>query len=244
MFNQLVKDSTFIVFDTETTGFDPCKEQMIEIGAVKINSDGQIIDRFSKFIKLYRIDRLPEKIKELVNITDNTLELQGGEVHDVIEEFINFIGDGYLVAQNAKFDISFLAAYFLQNHRVTYSRVCFDTINLGKVIKPGADSYRLAVLAPMFDVEYDVNAHHRADYDAELTAKIFIKQLQLLNLDEDATIDDLLVIEDSAKITFKQESFLNSLMERHNIRTNQMEYFTKDTASKHIDIITKLGQYD
>lgn len=244
MFNQLIKESTFVVFDTETTGFDPNKEQIIEIGAVKVNSQGDVLQRFSRFIKLYRIAKLPEKIKELVNISDNMLELQGGEVHDVIEEFINFIGDSYLVAQNAKFDISFMAAYFLQNHRTTYSRVCFDTINFGKAIKPNQPSYRLSVLAPMFGVEYDSNAHHRADYDAELTAKIFTVQLGMLNLNEEATIDDLIKAEGSAPITFKQESFLNSLIERNGVQTNQMELFTKDTASKHIDLLTNLGKYE
>ena len=54
--------TTFVVFDTETTGFNAGgTDQMIEIGAVKIK-DGNIIDRFDELIQedifLTRLPRL------------------------------------------------------------------------------------------------------------------------------------------------------------------------------------------
>lgn len=242
MFTNKVSETTFVVFDVETTGFSPVKDQIIEIGAVKIDSSGTVISRFSKFIKLYKVDRLSPKIKELTQITDNMLELQGNDVHDVMEEFITFIGDSLLVAQNAKFDMSFMAGYFIEFHKLTYSRICFDTIKFAKVLKPNEESYRLALLAPMFNVEYDPNAHHRADYDAEITSKVFAAQLNLLNVDENMTITEMINLEASDLITSKQESFLNSLMMQHGIRSNELEFFNKQTASAHIDIILNLGK--
>ncbi len=237
MFKQKIKDTSFVVFDVETTGFSPVNDQIIEIGAVKIDSNGCVLSRFSKFIKLYKIDKLPPKIKELTKINDNMLALEGGDVHDVLDQFVNFIGDSILVAQNAKFDISFMAGYFIEFHKMTYSRLCFDTIKLAKVLRPNEESYRLTLLAPMFNVDYDPNAHHRADYDAEITAQIFANQLKQLKLNDDSTIASLIELEASEIITQKQESFLNSLMSKHQISSNQLELFTKQTASSHIDII-------
>ena len=52
--------NTYVVFDTETTGFNAGgADQMIEIGAVKIK-DGQIIDRFDELIDPKR--HIPDKI--------------------------------------------------------------------------------------------------------------------------------------------------------------------------------------
>lgn len=242
MFNTKVSDTTFVVFDLETTGFSPINDQIIEIGAVKIDSQGTVISRFSKFIKLYKVSKLAPKIKELTHITDNMLEMQGEDVHDVINQFCNFIGDSILVAQNAKFDMSFMAGYFIEFHKLTYSRLCFDTIKFGKVLQPQANSYKLSLLAPMFGVEYDPNAHHRADYDAEITAKIFANQLRLLNINPNTTILEMIELEASEHITNKQESFLNSLMNKHGIQSNQLEFFNKQTASSHIDIILNQGK--
>lgn len=242
MFTNKVAETTFVVFDLETTGFSPINDQIIEIGAVKVNSMGMVISRFSKFVKLYKTNKLSPKIIELTQITDNMLEIQGEDIHDVMDEFCYFIGDSILVAQNAKFDMSFMAGYFLEFHKLTYSRLCFDTIKFAKVLKPEESSYRLSLLAPMFDVEYDPNAHHRADYDAEITAKIFAKQLSLLNIDESTTVLQMIELEASDLITSKQESFLNSLMQQHGIRSNELEFFNKQTASSHIDIILNMGK--
>lgn len=242
MFTNSAKQSTFVVFDVETTGFSPVNDQIIEIGAVKVDIKGTVISRFSKFVKLYKVERLSAKIKELTQITDNMLEIQGEDIHEVMDEFCHFIGDSLLVAQNAKFDMSFMAGYFLEFHKLTYSRLCFDTIKFAKVLKPEESSYRLALLAPMFNVEYDPNAHHRADYDAEITAKVFAAELKLLNLTDSTTILDMINLEASDLITSKQESFLNSLMQQHGIRSNELEFFNKQTASSHIDIILNMGK--
>ncbi len=242
MFTNKAVETTFVVFDLETTGFSPVNDQIIEIGAVKVNSQGVVISRFSKFVKLYKVAKLSPKIIELTQITDNMLEIQGEDIHDVMNEFTYFIGDSILVAQNAKFDMSFMAGYFIEFHKLTYSRLCFDTIKFAKVLRPEESSYRLALLAPMFGVEYDPNAHHRADYDAEITAKVFAKQLELLKLNEKTTILQMIEVEGSDVITSKQESFLNSLMQQHGIRSNELEFFNKQTASAHIDIILNVGK--
>ena len=65
-----ILDTTYVVFDLETTGFNAGgADSIIEIGATKIK-DGQIIDSFDELIDPGR--KLPKKITELTNITDDT----------------------------------------------------------------------------------------------------------------------------------------------------------------------------
>ena len=97
-------EQEYVVFDTETTGFTPYSDQMIEIGAVKIKN-GVITDRFDELINPGR--ELPRKIVELTNITDEMLEGKDTE-ENVTKRFKEFIGDLPLVAHNAKFDIGFM----------------------------------------------------------------------------------------------------------------------------------------
>ena len=64
---QSLTESTFVVFDIETTGFSPLKNRIIEIGAVKVQN-GKIIDRFSEFVNPEV--PIPFRIEKLTSITD------------------------------------------------------------------------------------------------------------------------------------------------------------------------------
>lgn len=67
-------ESTYVVFDTETTGFNATAgDQMIEIGAVKIKN-GEIIDRFDELINPGM--NLRSEIVNLTNITDEMLRIK------------------------------------------------------------------------------------------------------------------------------------------------------------------------
>ena len=97
-------DEEFVVFDTETTGFYVGNDQMIEIGAVKIKN-GEITDRFDELINPHR--KLPTKITELTNITDDMLKDKDDE-KNVTKRFLDWVGNLPMVAHNAKFDIGFV----------------------------------------------------------------------------------------------------------------------------------------
>lgn len=71
--NMNLKDLTYVVFDTETTGLNPKEgEELIEIGAVKIK-DGKIFDRFDELIKPTKL--ISEKITSITNITMKWLKI-------------------------------------------------------------------------------------------------------------------------------------------------------------------------
>ncbi|MFK4894202.1 3'-5' exonuclease [Lactococcus petauri] len=96
----------YVVFDFETTGFSPQKNEIIQIGAVKYDQSHQEIARFNQLIKPTR-SYLPTKISELTGIWPASL-LGQPVLAEVLPDFIAFSRDSLMVAHNAPFDVSFL----------------------------------------------------------------------------------------------------------------------------------------
>lgn len=59
-----------VFFDTETTGLDPEKDQIIELAAALVTENG-IELKIDAFCKLPEGEKIPEKIVELTHITDD-----------------------------------------------------------------------------------------------------------------------------------------------------------------------------
>ncbi|MDF2879996.1 MAG: 3-5 exonuclease [Clostridiaceae bacterium] len=84
----------YIIFDLEATCDEErlIKNEIIEIGAVKINSSGEIIDTFDKFVKPVINPVLTEFCKNLTSITQEQVDTAEG-FKQVCEEFKNWIGE-------------------------------------------------------------------------------------------------------------------------------------------------------
>lgn len=98
--------AVFVVFDLETTGLEPKRERIVEIGAVKFDRRGPI-GRFSVLIDPGI--PMPAKASEINGITDAMLAGQPG-IDLVLPDFLRFAGDAPLIAHNASFDCSFVNA--------------------------------------------------------------------------------------------------------------------------------------
>ena len=193
-----LSESTFVVFDTETTGFNAAGgDQMIEIGAVKLKN-GEIIDRFDELINPGR--KLPKKIVELTCITDDMLKDAATE-ENVTKRFLEWAGDNPMVAHNAKFDISFMEMSMKKYNLGVFNATVIDTLELSKAIDP-IGRHSLSALVKKYEVPWDEDAHHRADYDAEGTAKVLDKMLKIVLRRGLNTINDL-----TNKLISKEEIF-------------------------------------
>ena len=172
-----LEGNTYVVFDTETTGFNATSgDVMIEIGAVKIKN-GEIIDRFDEFINPGR--KIPQKITELTLITDDMVKDADNEL-EVTKRFLNWAGSLPMVAHNAKFDISFIVAAMKRNNLGEFKNTVIDTLELSRALDQGFSRHSLSALVKRYNVPFDEESHHRADYDAEGTALVFDKMLQKL----------------------------------------------------------------
>ncbi len=186
--NDSLMDNTYVVFDTETTGFNAAGvDQMIEIGAVKIKN-GEIIDRFDKLIDPKR--HIPYKITELTQITDAMVAGCDDE-KTVTKEFLNWAKDLPMVAHNAKFDISFIEMAMKKYDLGEFKNTVIDTLELSRALDQGYARHGLSQLVKRYNVPWDEDAHHRADYDAEGTALVFHKFLQKLDSQNYEKISDL-----------------------------------------------------
>ncbi len=181
-------EDMYVVFDTETTGFYAGSDQMIEIGAVKIQS-GKIVDRFDELIDPHR--PIPKKITELTFITDEMVSGCDTEEH-VTKRFLEWVGDCPMVAHNAKFDISFMRAACNKYHFPEFHATVLDTMSIARMLHPEWPNHKLQTLTKRLDIPWDEEKHHRADYDAEGTALAFYKMAKDMYDQNICTTDDVL----------------------------------------------------
>jgi DNA polymerase III subunit alpha, Gram-positive type len=175
-----IRDSVFVVFDLETTGLNPWKEDLLEIGAVKIEN-GQIIEQFQSLIRPDR--EISSEIEKLTGINfDLVKDAPGPE--QVIKAFLEFASGAVLVAHNAEFDVGFMKAKLQALFNLKLQLVYLDTLGLSRTLWPNLKSYRLNAVAKELGIE--LTGHHRAMADAQCTAAILRKALEKIaerNLD-------------------------------------------------------------
>ncbi|MBO5060955.1 MAG: PolC-type DNA polymerase III [Clostridia bacterium] len=166
-------DGGFVVFDIETTGLSNEKDEITEIGAVKVEN-GVITDRWSSFVNPGR--PIPPKIVELTSITDDMVA-DAPKINEILPDFFEFCKGCVLVAHNAKFDIGFIKVA-AKKCGIEYNFPQLDTLQLAKCMYPDMGNYKLNNLAKHLSVVLE--NHHRAVDDAKATADIFVKMLEQL----------------------------------------------------------------
>ena len=163
-----------VVFDIETTGFSPVNNKIIEIGAVKV-CGGEVVDRFSTFVNPQV--PIPFEIEKLTGIRDDMV-MDAPLIEEVLPQFLSFCEDCVLVAHNANFDMSFI----MENARrqgLADSFTYVDTVGIARVLLPHQAKHTLDAVAKTLNISLE--NHHRAVDDAECTAWIYVKFLQMLS---------------------------------------------------------------
>ena len=146
-------NATFVVFDVETTGFNAgLGDSIIEIGAVKVKNGIVQEERFDELINPgHPIDPV---ITNLTGISDYKVKDCDNE-ENAVKRFKEFIGDGILVAHNAKFDKSMLdMAYYKYNLGILENPIV-DTMMLSRVINKDLKRHSLSALTKYYKIEMD-----------------------------------------------------------------------------------------
>ncbi len=187
---QMVSDSC-VVFDLETTGFSSVTNKIIEIGAVKIQN-GEIVDRFSEFVNPEV--PIPFHITKLTSITDEMV-MEAPTIEEILPQFIEFCKDCYLVAHNAAFDVGFISKKSEQLG-LTIDITSVDTVGLARSLMSELHNFKLDTVAKALNISLE--NHHRAVDDAECTAQIYLKFMQML---KENGIETLAKINEEEKAT-------------------------------------------
>ena len=170
----LLEDAVFVVFDLETTGLSSARDQICELGAVRVRAL-ELADSFQSLVDP-RV-ALPEPIARLTGLREEELRGAPGIGH-VLERFLAFAGDDLLVAHNARFDQRFLEQQLLVRHGRRLSEPPLCTAALARRLLEGRRRrVGLASLANFFGV--GTEPCHRALPDAEATAEILVHLIGL-----------------------------------------------------------------
>jgi DNA polymerase-3 subunit epsilon len=177
-----------IVLDTETTGLDALRgDRLVEIGCIEIVNRMPTGQVFHRYINPQR--DMPAEAFAVHGLSTEFLA-DKPLFHEVVEEFLEFIGDAPLVIHNASFDIAFINAELDRVKRVAIPRErLVDTLLLARRKHPGV-SNRLDDLCSRYAIDNSRRTKHGALLDAELLAEVYVdlvgaRQSQLI-LTQDA----------------------------------------------------------
>ena len=161
-----------IILDTETTGLDPLRgDRLVEIGCVEIFNRMPTGQTFHRHLNPER--DMPAEAFAVHGLSTEFLATKPlfGEV---VDEFIEFIGDAPLVIHNASFDIAFINAELERIRRAPIPRDrLVDTLLLARRKHPGV-SNRLDDLCSRYAIDNSRRTKHGALLDAELLAEVYI----------------------------------------------------------------------
>ena len=196
---------TFVVFDLETTGFSPSKNQIIEIGAVKVEN-GSITERFSTFVNP-KVP-IPFEIEQLTSINDDMV-LDAPTIDEILPKFMEFCQDAVMVAHNADFDMSFIK-HNCSALGLECEKTVLDTVALSRVLLPALNRFKLDTVAKALNVS--LAHHHRAVDDAACTAEIFVKLVEMLRDRGVETMEDLDQMESYTEETIRKMPSYHAIM--------------------------------
>lgn len=162
--NDILMDSTYVVFDLETTGLSARYDRIIEFGAVKFYK-GEPIEEKSFFINPDM--KLSEKTTQITSITDSDVK-KGKPIKEALKIITEFVKGSILVAHNATFDVGFLNEALKNNNMEKLNNPVIDTLPLSIYMYPDQKSHSLGALCRKLDVKYDEVSAHRANYDAQV----------------------------------------------------------------------------
>src|SRR3989338_315751 len=166
------KNKILCSLDIETSGFDPLKDEILEVGFVffEISSKGiKITEEYSQVFKPVR--EVPAKIFGLTGISQRELDEapKFSEQRDFIQDKLK---DAVIVGHNVIFDIK-----FLESVGIKFSGEIIDTLDLVQFILPTHHSYNLENLMHTFSILH--KDAHRALADCKAALQLLEKLLQI-----------------------------------------------------------------
>lgn len=169
----LGQNFVFIAFDTETTGKYPLEAEICEIAAVKFEN-GRVVDSFSSLIK--PTQKMSEEVIKIHGIT-NEMVASAPMARDVIPRFHKFIGEDYLVAHHAPFDLGFVSVEFEKLGLSLPKTPVICSSRLSRNVIKDSPNHKLQTLIPHLGLTQ--GAAHRATDDAQACGELLLKCIEI-----------------------------------------------------------------
>lgn len=168
----------FSVFDTETTGLLPHKDDIVQLGAVRV-LNGRIIEGevINQLVDPGR--PIPPASTKVHKVSDAMVRGQP-DIRVVARRFHDFSRDAVIVAHNAPFDMAFLHRQAKETG-VTWDHPILDTVLLSAVLFGASETHTLDALCDRLNVTIPTELRHTALGDAKATAEVLVKMLPMLD---------------------------------------------------------------
>jgi DNA polymerase-3 subunit epsilon len=162
-----------IVFDTETTGLSPTEgHRLVEIGCLELVNRCETGNVFHVYLNPDR--PMPAEAAAVHGLTDDFLA-DKPRFEQVVDDFLDFVGDSQLVAHNAGFDMGFLNAELKRIGKPPiWAERATDTLAIARTKFPGA-THSLDALCTRFGIDRSMRQFHGALLDAQLLAQVYVE---------------------------------------------------------------------
>lgn len=163
-------DGDVVVFDVESTGTDTTVDRIIQIAAIRIDKEGNVIDSFERFINPGRPVGDSERVH---HFSDAYLQEHGEDPKTVLRDFKAFAHNRIIVGHNVNYDISILN-HELARHNLggPQFKAVYDTLDIFRRFYPTLENHKLGFLASYFPIHHEPT--HNAMDDILATAQLLI----------------------------------------------------------------------
>lgn len=163
-----------IVFDVESTGVDVTEDEIIQIAAIKINRDGEVVETFERFLKNKKSVSSSESVH---GFSDEFLRNNGGDKEYILKEFVEFSKDSVIVGHNVQFDINILRSELERVNLGKPKFKCFyDTLDIYRRFHPNLINHKLETLSNIFQT---INRpSHNAMDDILATKELLVRAIK------------------------------------------------------------------
>jgi DNA polymerase-3 subunit epsilon len=184
-----MRDVSFAVVDFETTGINPETDRVIQVAAIVINGEGEIVESFDTVVRPESPDEYTHGAEHVHGISVEQVA-QGMPLREALEKLWTISEGNVFTAHNAKFDINFLHAESkrvgLENKIDTY----VDTLALARrTDQERTRKHSLHALCEHYGINHE-NAHE-AKSDATATAELLIHLMREMDVQKPDQLPDL-----------------------------------------------------
>lgn len=187
--NRALSDLCFVVFDTETTGLLPHKDEVVQIGAVRVLR-GRIVEGEALNTLVDPGMPIPAASTRVHKVTD-AMVAGAPNIAEAGRSFHKFSTDAVIVAHNAPFDMAFLHRHAARMG-VDWDHPILDTVLLSAVIFGASETHTLDALCDRLGVTIPEALRHTALGDAQATAEVLCAMLPMLEARGMRTFGDVI----------------------------------------------------
>lgn len=172
-----LRDLSFVVFDSETTGLDPDRDKVVQLGAVRV-VNGRIVPA-EVFDTLVNPGMpIPPGSTKVHRVTD-AMVADAPPFATVCTAFHGFARGAVIVAHNAPFDMAFLHRERASSG-ASFDHPVLDTVHLSAVVFGGSEDHTLDALCKRLDIDIPADQRHTAMGDAVATAAVLCALIPIL----------------------------------------------------------------